>query len=374
MARVLMIITNFNPIIGGAEKQAELLANNLLLLGHKLFILTRRHKNWSKFQIINTIPVYRRRGFPFFGTLSELSTAAIFCMFLYRRRKNFEIVHLHQGTLLTSITCYFSKKILQKKIICKIANSGDKFDLNTLEKRYKYIGNFLKRILVKNVDIFISLNQIISKQLIDLNLYNAITIPNGVEISGHLNNSKELELKRRIISTSRLTPQKNIDLLIIAYSKLHTIYENVNLVLFGDGPSRDDLFDLAVELNIPRNRIFFQGNVTNIRNIFQNGDIFVLPSFVEGMSNSLLEAFSYGIPCIVSNIPENLEVITCDYDALSFDPLKVNDLVNKLEILLKSDIIYNNLSSNCRNTSINRFDIKAIAVKYISLYNKLLLR
>lgn len=129
-----MIITNFSPIIGGAEKQAELLANILQALDQNIIILTRRHNNWPKFQFINTIPVYRRRGLPFLGTLSELSTAAIFCLFLFRRRNDFDIVHLHQGTLLTSITSYFSKKILNKSVICKIANSGDKFDLHTLER------------------------------------------------------------------------------------------------------------------------------------------------------------------------------------------------------------------------------------------------
>jgi glycosyltransferase involved in cell wall biosynthesis len=367
--RILMVITSFTPLIGGAEIQARLLAKVLVSKGFSVEVLTRRHKSWPKREVIDNFILNRVRGVPFLGVFSEISTGFLFCYFLFKRRKSIDIVHLHQATLLTSFAGFFARVCLNKKVICKIANSGEKFDLITLENRYKILGKFLKYIHILSVDLFISLNHKIYTQLLQENVSAIEIIPNGVKIDSVI--TKSNITTKRIISTSRLIPQKNIESLIIAFSKLALVYNEVVLCIYGDGPLKNNLVLLAKELNISENRIFFFGNVLDARNIFQYGDIFVLPSFVEGMSNSLLEAMSLGVPCIVSEIQENLEVISNKDRASFFDPNNVEELVDKLLLIINSDSLYDLLSTNSRELAVNNYDISKVADSYVSVYQKI---
>ena len=77
---------------------------------------------------------------------------------------------------------------------------------------------------------------------------------------------------------------------------------------------------------------FVQGRV--LEELYSNAYLFVLPSDIEGMALSLLEAMSYGNCCVVSNIHENMEVV--EDKAVSFRKGDVQDLREKLTMLLKS--------------------------------------
>ncbi|WP_445756014.1 glycosyltransferase family 4 protein, partial [Polaribacter sp.] len=195
-------------------------------------------------------------------------------------------------------------------------------------------------------------------------------IPNGVNTECSI--EKNYSHKKRIVSTSRLTPQKNIESLIISFSKLLLYFDDIVLCIYGDGPLRENLIFLASSLNIPKERILFFGNVNETKRIFNYGDIFVLPSFVEGMSNSLLEAMSLGIPCVVSNIQENVEVFSNKDAALFFDPYNNDDFVEKLKVIIESDSLYDYLSFKAKDLSVNKYDIEFIAENYINIYKKLL--
>jgi glycosyltransferase involved in cell wall biosynthesis len=83
---------------------------------------------------------------------------------------------------------------------------------------------------------------------------------------------------------------------------------------------------------------------------------------------------SLGIPSIVSNIPENLEVVTDKFDSLLFDPNDHKDLCQKLQFVLNSKTLYKTLSLNAINTVKTKYDIDNISNIYSNLYNQLLLK
>ena len=91
--KVVMIIAQFYPLLGGAEVQAQRLASALRAKGVDIFVLTRRFKNLPAYEVIDDIPVYRSIrtvNFPlFFGMLYVASVA----LFLYRRRNDYTIIH-----------------------------------------------------------------------------------------------------------------------------------------------------------------------------------------------------------------------------------------------------------------------------------------
>ena len=111
----------------------------------------------------------------------------------------------------------------------------------------------------------------------------------------------------RVIFTGRLHPQKNLPLLLEAWSAIAP-NRSGSLILVGPGDDRQRLVELAASLGIA-DRVQFTGGVDNPAEYLRAADIFVLPSLAEGMSNSLLEAMATALPCAVSGIGGNTDLI-----------------------------------------------------------------
>lgn len=138
-------------------------------------------------------------------------------------------------------------------------------------------------------------------------------IPNGVECKTPKNARviKEkygLDRKGYFLFMSRLVPEKNAHDLIAAYMKLKS---DKKLVIAGKGVHTGGYERELKRMAALDKNIIFTGFVEGeiLEELYSNAYAYVLPSTIEGQSLGLLEAMSYGIPCIVSNIPENVSVI-----------------------------------------------------------------
>ena len=109
-----------------------------------------------------------------------------------------------------------------------------------------------------------------------------------------------------VATSSILEPHKNIETLIKAFGL--NIHPRAVLIIIGDGEQKGELTRLADKLAAAK-KIIFAGWRNDVVDIFQGADMFALPSRREGMSEALLEAGACGIPCLVSAIPENMEVM-----------------------------------------------------------------
>ena len=106
----------------------------------------------------------------------------------------------------------------------------------------------------------------------------------------------------------RLAPQKRLHDLIWAFQLLHQVIEDSQLVLIGGGPDEPRLRKLLAGFDCG-SKVVFAGHRADAAQLLPALDAFVLPSEFEGMSNSLMEAMAAGIPCAVSNIDANRELI-----------------------------------------------------------------
>ena len=107
--------------------------------------------------------------------------------------------------------------------------------------------------------------------------------------------------KKNIITVGRLTEQKNHELLIKAFAKIKNQTEE-NLVIYGDGKKKKELFELVNALGL-NERVFLPGVINNIETVLSEAKLFVLSSDYEGMPNALLEAMAAGLPCISTDCP-----------------------------------------------------------------------
>lgn len=105
-----------------------------------------------------------------------------------------------------------------------------------------------------------------------------------------------------IINIGRLVSQKNQKLLIDAFSLIAGKYKDVNLLIYGTGPLKEELQIRIKELNLTE-RVFLKGLTKEVPKILSKAGMFVLSSDYEGMPNALMEALAVGVPCIATDCP-----------------------------------------------------------------------
>ena len=163
---------------------------------------------------------------------------------------------------------------------------------------------------------------------------------------------KEFELQEDyflVVTTGLLIPRKNLHCLLKAFAKIEL--KKVVLIVIGEGPLLHSLQTLAKQLEL-KEKIIFTGWREDVLDFLPGCDLFVFPSYLEGLSNSILEAMACGLPCLVSDVSENREIISRQEQRFPVDqPETLTALIN--EVLRSSEKL-----ENCRNSTLedrNRF-------------------
>ena len=109
------------------------------------------------------------------------------------------------------------------------------------------------------------------------------------------------EKQNKIISVGRLAPQKNFPMLINAFSKIIGEFPDYQLVIFGEGPLRDELQAQIDSLNLTEN-VLLAGRSNQVIEELRTAKLFCMSTNAEGMSNALIEAICVGLPVITTNV------------------------------------------------------------------------
>jgi len=173
-----------------------------------------------------------------------------------------------------------------------------------------------------------------------------------------------------IICVSRVTPRKGIRFLIQAFKLLCGRYDNIRLVIVGDGNEKQSLEDLAQGLDI-KNKIEFAGAVAHekIFEYYQRANVFVLPSLNEGMSNVMLEALASGLPVIATDTGGTKELLSEGVNGFVVRMKDPDDLAEKIEKLIINNELEGKMSAEGRILA-EKLSWKSAANKYIDLYQK----
>lgn len=153
--------------------------------------------------------------------------------------------------------------------------------------------------------------------------------------------------RKIILASGRLHKFKQFDLLINTFSSLESNFPDWDLVILGDGEERKDLSSLSTALGL-QNRIYLPGSVGNVSDWYERADLFVLSSSVEGFPNVLLEAMTYGLPCVSFDCDTGpRDMIINEVNGVLVDP-KARELgmITALTKLLTDKDFRNELSAN----------------------------
>lgn len=202
-------------------------------------------------------------------------------------------------------------------------------------------------------------------------------IPNGIMIPAENRDPAILRQEFRIRDNEfvlgfagRLAPQKRLQDLIWAFQLLRQVHENVRLVLIGDGPERNRLKEIAQHFGC-LDQVVFTGHRPDAYKLIGGLDVFCLTSEFEGMSNSLMEAMSQGIPCVVSNIDANLELIENNTSGLTFPLGRCPELAKSVIRLIENRDLAFSLGQSGLDRIKSHHSIEQLVDAHRSLYLQL---
>lgn len=170
-----------------------------------------------------------------------------------------------------------------------------------------------------------------------------VVVHEGVEIPA-ISNSAARQLARSgwgvsddaplLGSIGVLLPDKGHELLIRALALLRVEFSGCRLLLAGDGPSRPMLEQLANHLGV-REMVIFAGFVADIEAVYPGLDVFLFPSFFEGLGTSLLAAMSYEVPSVAFQCCAFGEIIESEKSGLLVETGNVGEIVKAVTRLLR---------------------------------------
>ena len=258
-------------------------------MGHKVTIAYMKENEdrsdfeWSDKVRLIGIPVH------YHGGLRYLRLALSYVRIL-RRRKNAVAVSL---SVATNFAIGAAAPFVSNKIIISDRN-------DPTERPKGKIKQFFRNLAFKQADVLILQTDDVRKYYIEKIKKDGVVIPNP--INRKLPDPYIGERRKTIVTASRLNKQKNLKLLIDAFSMIHEEYPEYILEIFGRGEEEESLKRYVSELNL-KNSILLKGFSTDIYNDINDASMYVCSSDYEGISNSLLEALGLGIPTISTDCP-----------------------------------------------------------------------
>ena len=235
----------------------------------------------------------------------------------------------------------------------------------------KYI-KFGEKMAVKYSDEIMVLSENVQKYFKEK--YNRDTnfIPNGVnepEIkeANIIKEKFDLNKDNYILFLGRIVPEKGIHYLIDAYKQ---IYTDKKLVIAGGASDTNSYYQDIKDNSKNNENIMFTGFIQGqeLQELYSNAYIYVLPSDLEGMPLSLLEAMSYKNCCLTSDIPECKMVM--EDNGVTFKKSDVNDLKEKLQYLVDNVDVVNGYKNKSQEYVLRKYNWDEVLDKTLKLYKK----
>jgi glycosyltransferase involved in cell wall biosynthesis len=362
---------------GGAERQAQRLAEALVSRGHAVGVVTTRCAGAPTREQLAGVDVYRiwtvsRKG------LVSLTFLPALVLFLLSRGRRFDVWHVHQAYYHYLIARWIAR-LLGKRCIVKAAASGPFGDLARL--RTSKLGGIVLR-AIPSADAVVSLNRELSRELQQAGVARARVIRNGVDLSAFTPASgEERGAARRALGLAsdatvvafvgRLTHAKGVDTLLDAWRRVEAADAPGRCWLFlaGDG---DEGATYRQRATAELRRATFLGRVKDIRPVLRATDILVLPSRSEGLSNAVLEAMAMGVPVLATHIGGLDEQVVDGVTGVLVAPGDAQALADGLGRLLGDAALQRRLGRQGRATAEQDFAFSRTVDAYEQLYQELI--
>lgn len=336
---VLFVVDSYLPGFGGAELQSVLLARTLREQGIEVHFVAPR--------LIKELPVddeiegfkLTRISYPRVKFLGAMLLMWQFSRYMIRHKDDYCFIHVHITKLLA--TCLgVVKPHLSAKVMTKISGHAEFTGgiLDTSKKTnpaYKVMSHYIRKLdYVQTISIY-TREKLLSQGFREEQI---VQIPNAVEVSSFPDPECFTNEHDPLVIgfCGRIREVKGLELLVQALSYLdQKTGTKVVVRIAGDGDYRSTIEELTVDLGVV-DKVEFLGVVKDVPNFLKNLDIYVQPSYAEGLSNSVLEAMSASLPVVASRISGNVDLVGHEETGYLFESGDSHELSVCLESLINS--------------------------------------
>lgn len=364
--KILHIVRQFYPTVGGLQNYVLNLAENQVKLGHEVAVVTLNRSSMtgerlSDFEKTDSgISIYR---IPYFG-----STKYPIAFKVLKYLKGKDLINVHAVDFFADLLA-ITKIFHRKKLV--LTTHGGFFHTpwaGTLKKIYfKVITRFT----------LMSYNVIIGCSDNDIKIFKKITkrivkIENGVDVS-KLNDLKKNPVKGELLYVGRIDVHKRIDLLIDVVSALTKMGENVILKIAGpDWKGLSPDLKKKAEQNKITERVEFLGSISDeqLLESYSTAQVFLSASEYEGFGISAVEAMASGTICVLNNIPSFYKLLknkpfgrVVEFNDIENTAMVIKELIN---FELQE---YSVLSEKAREYS-KQFDWKEVSKQITNQYQQ----
>ncbi len=202
--------------------------------------------------------------------------------------------------------------------------------------------------------------------------FNSFIVYNGIELPSITSSNQERTQHQIIIGTiARLNQAKGLRYLIESARRVKLKKPSAKFLIIGGGELYSSLRE-AIERKGLENYVKLEGEQINTERYFRLFDIFVLPSLYEGLGNVLLEAMSYGIPVIGTNVSGINEIIKNSENGLLIEPKSSEAITEAIVRLIEKPILRQRLGQRGRKTVERVFTIERTVNRLESIFAQIL--
>jgi GalNAc-alpha-(1->4)-GalNAc-alpha-(1->3)-diNAcBac-PP-undecaprenol alpha-1,4-N-acetyl-D-galactosaminyltransferase len=323
---------------GGAERVAVTLAQKFLNENDVFLIVLNKTKMMYSIDPQIQIHFLKETYIPSSNLLIALKSNCTFVKKLIKTVKTNQIDTVVGFTTTVNILVLLSSFFLKITSFISERNNPEVYQIPFLRKTFI-------RILYPFANAFI-VQTSFSKNYFQnfLKTKKILVIPNTINENLLCKREEYSQRENIILTVGRLDANKNQKLLLEAFANLNI--KNWKLILVGDGILKVEYQMLAKDLGIS-DKVDFIGTVTNIETYYNRAQIFIFTSLSEGFPNALLEALSFGIPCIASDCNSGpSEMIQHKENGFLFEMNNQKQLEKYMSELMENEVLRQKFSSN----------------------------
>jgi len=367
-----ILISCLSKSWGGLEMFSVTSALQLIKRGFDVQIIAYPNSYIHKDCINKNIKIYTVKAGGYFHPLEVIKLSR------FLRKNKFDVIHSQ-----------YSKDLWLLVPALKLAGSNCSLFLTKQMGSFIVKKDFLHAALYKRVNCVLAISNVIKKNLldtcpltpdkvkllhngVDTNKYNP-TLFDGTKLRKELNIANN---ELAIGMLARLSYGKGHEEFLLSAKKLIEKNKKLKFVIVGDPSAGEDNYGLkikqmSVDLGLTE-KVIFTGFRKDIPNVLSSFDIFVFPSHSEAFGIALVEAMSMAKPCIGTKSDGVLDIIVDDETGYFFEKNNVDELTEKIELLIDSKEKRTKFGLNSRKRAVENFDLEVLTDRVIKYYKGLL--
>jgi len=374
---ICLLTASFLPKVGGLEMAVHNLATALTRLGHYVVVVSPRSSK-DKTDIPKNYFVYQF-GFRGSNRLQLTSLLAVSTLFYVVKKFRIDVIHVHDVYAPGKWIRYF--RAFVKNIPVIGTPHGDDIQcLPTLKygrRLYPKIDKAIRR-NVKSFTLLTAISQSVRSELMEILGDSAIirSIPNGIWTSRFERNANRIKVREQygipidsiaLISVGRNVPVKGFEFGLRAVAKVVSQGHRISYVLVGRDMS--SIVNKACEYGIA-DYVFTPGQLPadQVSDLYLASDIYINTSLMESFGITTLEAMCAGLPCVVTDVPGNKDIVSTEYGLL-VSHTSEEALINAICFLLDNPACRRSLGNKAHFVALN-YDWLKIAGSYVDAYEE----